>query len=162
MNRNEYIMYGSPEYEPDYKRKSQHVVPTLIWCGTMMYYFCYYVSWTGPTDTTYACWAYPYGNYDATTDTGIMMTYGTSPPSYYNSESTAAINISTEDYINMSRSFWAINVGGIALCLSHILSCVFHFIRPLHKIAKPFQLLNLLCTLPYLIMATLWRFCEGG
>jgi hypothetical protein len=48
------------------------------------------------------------------------------------------------------------------LCISHILSAIFHFIRPLHKIAKPFQLLNHLCTLPFLIVATLWRFCEGG
>jgi hypothetical protein len=43
MNRNEYIMYGSPEYEPDYKRKSQHVVPTILWAGTMLVFFCYYV-----------------------------------------------------------------------------------------------------------------------
>jgi len=62
----------------------------------------------------------------------------------------------------MSRSFWAINVGGICLCLVHILSAVLHFIRPLHKIAKPFQMLSHLCTIPFLIMATLWRFCEGG
>jgi len=50
MNRNEYIMYGSPEYEPDYKRKSQHVIPTLIWAGTMMYFYCYWVSYTSPND----------------------------------------------------------------------------------------------------------------
>ncbi len=62
----------------------------------------------------------------------------------------------------MSRSFWAINVGGICLCLVHLLSAILHFIRPLHKVAKPFQMLSHLCTIPFLIMATLWRFCEGG
>ena len=65
MNRNQYIMYGSPEYEPDYKRKSQHVMPTLIWCGTMLYYFCFYISYTSPNDQQYACWAYPFGSYDS-------------------------------------------------------------------------------------------------
>ena len=90
------------------------------------------------------------------------MPYGTDPPGNYTSISTGKILIPTSDYINMSRSFWAISVGGICLCISHIISAIFHFIRPLHKIAKPFQLLNHLCTLPFLIAATVWRFCEGG
>ena len=76
MNRNEYLMYGSPEYEPDYKRKSQHVVPTLIWAGTMLYFYCLYVSSTGPTDTAYACWAYPYGTYERGISSAIMVPYG--------------------------------------------------------------------------------------
>jgi hypothetical protein len=91
-----------------------------------------------------------------------MVTYGQDPPGSYMSVTNPPYLVSTEDYINMSRSFWAINVGGICLCLVHILSAVLHFIRPLHKIAKPFQMLSHLFTIPFLIMATLWRFCEGG
>lgn len=92
-----------------------------------------------------------------------MVQYGSSPPTSYTSLiNNVASLVYTEDYMNFSRSFWAINVGGICLCASHILSAVFHFIRPLHKIAKPFQMLNHLCTIPFLIAATLWRFCEGG
>ena len=127
----------------------------------MLYFYCLYVSSTGPTDTAYACWAYPYGTYENGTSTGLMVLYGGPLNATFTNPDTGALE-STDNYINMSRSFWAINVGGICLCLSHILSAIFHFIRPLHKIAKPFQLLNHLCTLPYLIMATLWRFCEGG
>ena len=127
----------------------------------MLYFYCLYVSSTGPTDTAYACWAYPYGTYENGTSTGLMVLYGGPLNATFTNPDTGVLE-STDNYINMSRSFWAINVGGICLCLSHILSAIFHFIRPLHKIAKPFQLLNHLCTLPYLIMATLWRFCEGG
>jgi hypothetical protein len=89
-----------------------------------------------------------------------MVHYHLSPPADY--VNIFNVTTSTDDYINFSRSFWAINVGGVFLCLTHILSAIFHFIPKLHKCAKPFQMLNNLCTLPYLIMATLWRFCEGG
>ena len=58
-------MYGSPEYDPDYKRKMQHVAPTLFWCGTMLHYFIFYISYTSPNDQQYACWAYPFGSYDS-------------------------------------------------------------------------------------------------
>ena len=92
-----------------------------------------------------------------------MVTYKQDPPNSYTSViNNVASIVYTDDYLNFSRSFWAINVGGICLCLVHILSAVLHFIRPLHKIAKPFQMLSHLCTIPFLIMATLWRFCEGG
>ena len=90
------------------------------------------------------------------------MPYGTDPPATYFSITAGKISVPTLDYINMSKSFWAISVYGICLCITHIISAIFHFIRPLHKIAKPFQLLNHLVTLPFLIAATVWRFCEGG
>jgi len=91
-----------------------------------------------------------------------MVTYGYPPPAYYANIYNNFTLTYTSGYINMSRSFWAINVGGISLCLVHLLSTILHFIRPLHKLAKPFQMLSHLCTIPYLVMATLWRFCEGG
>jgi len=98
------------------------------------------------------------------TSSGIMVTYGNSPPaSYINLYNNSTIQVVyTTDYINMSRSFWGINVGGISLCIVHLMSAILHFIRPLHKCAKPFQMLSHLCTIPFLVMATLWRFCEGG
>ena len=64
MNRNEYMMYGSPEYQPEVARKSQHVVPTIIWAGTMLYFFCHYCPYTSPEAgislSAYSCWSYPY------------------------------------------------------------------------------------------------------
>ena len=58
MNRNEYMMYGSPEYQPEVARKSQHVVPTIIWAGTMIYFFCYYCPYTY-NNSEYSCWSNP-------------------------------------------------------------------------------------------------------
>ena len=46
--RNEYLMYGSPEYDPEPKRKLTHVIPTIIWAGTMLYFFCAFVGETSP------------------------------------------------------------------------------------------------------------------
>jgi hypothetical protein len=130
--RNEYVIYGSPEYDPDVKRKSTHVVPTLIWAGTMLYFYCAYVNYVSPYQEPISCWSDPYAS---SATVALIQPYGTRPPTTF---TASGVFYDTSNWINMTRSFWAIDVGGICLCISHIISAFLHFVRPCHKLAKPF------------------------
>ena len=46
--RNEYLMYGGPEYDPDFKRKTMILLPSFAWSGAMLIFFIYFVGKTSP------------------------------------------------------------------------------------------------------------------
>ena len=48
MNSPKYMMVSSPELVPNYTRKFTYVVTALVWAGTMLGYYCYWVSYTSP------------------------------------------------------------------------------------------------------------------
>lgn len=122
----------------------------------MLYFYCAYVNYVSPYQEPISCWSDPYAS---SATVALIQPYGTRPPTTF---TASGVFYDTSNWINMTRSFWAIDVGGICLCISHIISAFLHFVRPCHKLAKPFSFLNHLCTFPYLIVATLWRFCAGG
>lgn len=165
----DYIIFGSSEYDPNIKRKLHHVIPTIIWAATMMYFFCYWVSKLNPSDQSYSCWAplLSPGHHANSTNTtyynfgvgGLLVPYGQKPPASY--VDIYGHKTNTTGYANMSRKFWSVNVGGAFICIVHLVSTILHFCRPIHKVAKPIQIISHICTFIYLSVATFLFLCPG-